>query len=79
MARASTRTCPTCAAVLTPILYGLRDVTDGEAAARGEIVLGGCTIGFDDPAFVCRGTVRHYWRPADHDTLVASAGWTTDV
>lgn len=47
--------CPACGAVdAVPILYGLPTVDMGEAAGRGELVLGGCTVTGADPQWACR-------------------------
>lgn len=38
-------TCPTCQTdTVVPVVYGLPDDSDFEAASRGEVVLGGCII-----------------------------------
>ena len=42
--------CPRCdAADPVPILYGMPTGEAGQAAARGELVLGGCAVGPDAP------------------------------
>jgi len=47
--------CPRCgAADPVPILYGMPTEKAGEAAARGELVLGGCAVDSDAPD-------RRYW------------------
>ena len=47
--------CPACGSDrVIPIGYG-EPTPEGEAAARrGEVVLGGCIIGADSPAWACR-------------------------
>ena len=47
--------CPSCqSADVVPIMYGLALPDMGEAARRGEIVLSGCVIFGNDPAWFCR-------------------------
>ncbi len=53
------RTCPTCGAAGVRIVYGMPGSELFEAADRGEVVLGGCVIGDDDPAYAC--TKGHRW------------------
>lgn len=54
--------CKTCKANTgIPILRGEPDAEAEEARARGEVVLGGCLIGVDDPDWYCRGCGRE-WR-----------------
>ncbi len=38
-----------------PIVYGLPTWEAVEEAQRGQIVLGGCVIGHESPAFECAG------------------------
>jgi predicted RNA-binding Zn-ribbon protein involved in translation (DUF1610 family) len=47
--------CPRCGETVkpVPIAYGYPSAEMFEAAERGEIQLGGCVIGEDDPPFVC--------------------------
>jgi len=49
------RTCPRCREKVTPlrIVYGYPTGETFERAARGEIRLGGCVVGFEDPEFCC--------------------------
>jgi hypothetical protein len=47
------RVCPQCEGDLVPILYGYPGQEMLEAAQRGEIVLGGCMVGEDDPQYRC--------------------------
>ncbi len=55
--------CPRCgAADSVPILYGMPTGKAGQAAARGELVLGGCAVGPDAPDWQCRAC-GHKWLP----------------
>lgn len=54
------RKCPVCGAPGVRIVYGMPGGELFEAANRGEVVLGGCVIGGDDPDFACRE--GHRWR-----------------
>ncbi|HKS16514.1 MAG TPA: hypothetical protein VJU16_04325 [Planctomycetota bacterium] len=45
--------CPACGGKLVPILYGLPSSEGFQAAERGEIALGGCTVMGDDPQLAC--------------------------
>jgi len=50
----TSKKCPHCGSSdLVKIVYGLPDVTAGEAAARGEIILGGCCVTDNDPTHHC--------------------------
>lgn len=54
--------CPQCGERTgVPILYGLPTPGAFDAAARGEIALGGCVIGLDDPNRRCL-SCGHSWR-----------------
>jgi hypothetical protein len=47
--------CPSCqSADVVPIMYGLPGPEMAEASIKGEIVLGGCVIFGNDPAWFCR-------------------------
>lgn len=47
--------CPRCGAkTFVPIAYGLPDRGLLEAAQQGKVVLGGCIVENDDPAWSCR-------------------------
>jgi DNA-directed RNA polymerase subunit RPC12/RpoP len=47
-------TCPECGAKeLLPVLMGMPTPALEEAALRGEVMLGGCIIGPDDPEYAC--------------------------
>jgi hypothetical protein len=43
------RNCPECGGKGLGIVYGLPSLELAEAADRGEVVLGGCVIGDEDP------------------------------
>ena len=74
MARNDDLTCPTCGAGLVPIAYGMPGPAMFEAADRGEIRLGGCTITFNDPEFECTGQDPHHCRRDEDGALVAYDG-----
>jgi hypothetical protein len=63
--------CPTCGAVLIPIVYGLPGGDLFEQAERGEVELGGCLVVDTNPQFHCRGQVAHYWRRGAQGQLIA--------
>ena len=70
--RTTGTTCPTCSAVTIPIIWGMpADPELFEQAERGEVELGGCVLGFDNPDRVCRGPVPHYWRDDGDGALIA--------
>jgi hypothetical protein len=47
--------CPSCGARdPIPIVYGYPDFELGQAAERGEVILGGCLVGPESPEFECR-------------------------
>lgn len=48
-------TCPRCGGRAVPILRGYPSPDAFDAADRGEVVLGGCIVTDDDPAFACTG------------------------
>lgn len=53
--------CPRCAASdQIPIVYGMPDAATGRAAARGELVIGGCVVGPDAPDRRC-WACGHEW------------------
>lgn len=52
-------TCPVCGAASVPIVYGYPDAELFEAADRGEVALGGCVIGENDPTHQCEA--GHTW------------------
>ena len=51
--------CPTCGRPSTPIVYGYPEAEIMQAAKRGEVALGGCVIGREDPSHVC--VAGHRW------------------
>lgn len=54
--------CPECGGKeVLPILYGMPPAEIGEAAERGQVVLGGCVITGDDPNWRC-AVCGHQWR-----------------
>jgi hypothetical protein len=68
-------TCPRCGAGdLRPILYGLPTPQAFDAAARGQLVLGGCVVSDDGPTVACvHGGTRYSDRPWGHDAEVSDA------
>lgn len=46
--------CERCGATLTPVVYGYPTYETFEAAARGEVVLGGCVRWQGQPRQLCR-------------------------
>lgn len=54
MANANDDTCPACGGRTTPIAYGYPGPEMIEAAERGEIELGGCTVFDGQPTRRCR-------------------------
>jgi hypothetical protein len=46
--------CPSCGGPMLPIVYGYPGIETREAEQRGEIVLGGCTVGPGMPVVSCR-------------------------
>lgn len=65
-APARIETCPNCRQPIerVPIVYGYPAWETGEAGRRGEIVLGGCVIGGDDPKWACPSCREPADRPA---------------
>lgn len=55
MTRAPGEACPACGAdALVPIVYGFPTYDAAQAEDRGELVIGGCVLGFDDPTHQCK-------------------------
>jgi len=52
--------CPTCGGTGIPIVYGMATYQAGQAADRGEIVMGGCEVTGEDPNYRC-GECRVRW------------------
>lgn len=53
--------CPKCGSdMVVPIIYGMPNHEAFEEETRGEIRLGGCCVGPDDPAFACN-SCDHEW------------------
>ncbi len=65
--------CPRCGSTnAVPIEYGYPSAELFEASQRGEIVLGGCVIGFESPDYECRECDRPLpWVARDPDDDVA--------
>lgn len=58
--------CPTCGETGIPLLFGLPVHEAHEAAAAGQLALGGCVVGADPPNWQC--PQHHRWRDADERT-----------
>lgn len=59
--------CSNCGAPLTRvrILYGYPTLEAEKRAQRGEVVLGGCLVGEDDPKWACAACREPLWgRPS---------------
>lgn len=79
--------CSECGGPLLPVEYGFPGSEMFEAAARGEIVLGGCTIGMGDPTHSCGCGVTTMgvdpgWDPVEVDidearSYIGSVRWQT--
>ena len=52
--------CPKCNNKLLKVVYGMPSHELFEAAERGEVILGGCCISGDDPAYYCKKCKRYY-------------------
>lgn len=48
-----TPNCATCGLPMVPIVYGFPTEETFEEADKGNVVLGGCIIDFDDPQWAC--------------------------
>ena len=53
--------CPNCGSKLLEIVYGMPDSEIGEKAMNGELFLGGCLIGEDNPKYHCNTCERSYF------------------
>src|SRR5262245_25742174 len=56
-----TALCPACGGRLVPILYGLPSPEGFDAAERGEVALGGCTVTGNNPQLRCASCGGAYW------------------
>lgn len=54
------RKCPRCGEELLEIIYGMPGSELFEASERGEVILGGCCISGDDPAYHCKKCKINY-------------------
>lgn len=62
--------CPSCGSErIVPVAYGFPGPGMSEDAARGKIILGGCIIREDNPAWGCRDCGRPIRAPGDDDSL----------
>ena len=59
--------CPACGSrAAEPIAYGYPSAQMWEAEQRGEVVLGGCLVGPESPAYECRDCrIPLPWPPRD--------------
>ena len=46
--------CPKCGEKLIEIVYGMPGPELFEASEQGEVILGGCCIGDEDPGYRCK-------------------------
>ena len=54
--------CPECNSEnVIPIVYGYPDYTAERKAKKGEILLGGCVIGINDPEWYCKECENKFW------------------
>ena len=62
--------CPQCSSTdAVRIAYGFPGIELAEAARQGEVVLGGCVIGPESPAFECRACGSPLpWVPDEADS-----------
>jgi hypothetical protein len=51
--------CPFCGASCREVVFGFPTPKTFERAARGLVVLGGCMVGDDEPAWLCTGPEEH--------------------
>jgi len=59
------RKCPKCEnPMVAKILYGkpLSSKELEESMEKGEVILGGCCIGTDDPTWQCKECEQQFWR-----------------
>ena len=52
--------CPKCGGKAVPICYGYPPVELMKEAEKGNVVLGGCIVGGNDPKWSCK-KCRHEW------------------
>lgn len=75
-------TCPSCGQrdQVRPIVRGYPSPALERRAKRGEVVLGGCMVGYIDPLRYCKRCriSFEFSRPQDATGLVASRGWIAD-
>jgi len=66
--------CPLCAAVeVIPIVRGFPSVELFERAEAGEVALGGCVIGQDDPEWHCKSCGKDFGRVASRQMTPRNA------
>lgn len=62
--------CPECGSDrIVPILYGLPTSESGEAADRGELLIGGCMTGPGAPRWGCGAC---HWEPPYEDVIIGA-------
>lgn len=74
--------CPSCSRAdqVRPIVRGYPSPALERRVRRGEVVLGGCMVGYIDPRHHCRRCRAsfNFTRPADATGLVARRSWIAD-
>jgi hypothetical protein len=56
-------TCPECGAEGVPIVYGMPGSELIAEEEAGQVVLGGCVVGEENPTWACKGPDQHEWVP----------------
>ena len=64
-----------CGQPMVPIVYGMPGSELMEAAARGEVSLGGCVVHEDMPAFVCLACEETAGRIEDLEEHMEDDAW----
>ncbi|MDH3517320.1 MAG: hypothetical protein OEM66_00175 [Acidimicrobiia bacterium] len=60
--RRGERRCPNCGSKNTaPVIWGYPSGDGMRAAERGDVFLGGCMVGFDDPHYGCHDCRASFW------------------
>ena len=53
--------CPESGSKMLEIVYGIPDSETGKKAMKGELFLGGCMVGDDNPKYHCNNCKRSYY------------------
>ncbi len=64
-----------CGKSMVPVVYGMPGPDLFEASERGDVVLGGCVVSDDIPAFRCRSCGATSGRIDDIDEHMADDEW----